>query len=175
MVGVAPQRAAPVHQLGAQHCDVPRCLARRQERLLIAVAVSRHFAYWKRKKWEIFNHFSVAIWFCCDFPLMTHHLCSCDARFFGAPQDPCRVFQGIITIYNEYREYERKHLEPVKRSTASCKAIWVFPAGMDLLHATFSSVFMTRRTLPGTNQSEAFWRWLPDAKKTDIEQNLSGP
>ena len=106
---------------------------------------------------------------------MTHYLCSCDARFFGAPQDPCRVFQGIITIYNEYREYERKHLEPVKRSTASCKAIWVFPAGMDLLHATFSSVFMTRRTLPGTNQSEAFWRWLPDAKKTDIEQNLSGP
>ena len=49
MVGVAPQRAAPVHQLGAQHCDVPRCLARRQERLLIAVAVSRHFAYWKRQ------------------------------------------------------------------------------------------------------------------------------
>lgn len=27
------------------------------------------FCILKKAKWEIFNHFSVAIWFCCDFPL----------------------------------------------------------------------------------------------------------
>ena len=94
MVGVAPQRAVPVHQLGAQHCDVPRCLSRR------------------------------AAFFRCDrslwCPLLRHDIFLLDLKrwFTGSLQILQKNNESIITKKYIYREYERKHLKPVKRSTA---------------------------------------------------------
>ena len=45
---------------------------------------------------KIFKHFSIAIWFFCDFPFWGM-IFSCDARLFRAPRDPCRLFQRIMT------------------------------------------------------------------------------
>ena len=140
------------------------------------------FCILKKAKWAIFNHFSVATWFCCDFPLMTHYICSCDARFFGAPQDPCRLCQGTMTINNEYREYERKHLEPVKRSTASCTIQDYFspskPSGFSLLEWICStprfrvSSWRVAHCLERI-KARRFECGIPMLKKPDIEHNLS--
>lgn len=87
MVGVAPQRAAPVHQLGAQHCDVPRCLAPATGAVVDCSGCLQTFCILKKGKIKMGN---LQPFFCCNlillwFPLMTHYICSCDVLDFLAP------------------------------------------------------------------------------------------